>query len=779
MRLNYVLVVAMLAACSDDTASVRPSADAGTSISDMGISDASDTAPDQVISTGRQDGEPCLLASECLSGLCEDSVCTAASTCENQCGSACCTSDEACLFEACTALGAACSEIIACPLNEYCEPTVDRCVDKNANPNICVFVPPVGVFAPTEAWSWTGSVDSPTYDQVMMMPAVANLTDDDSSGVIDLNDIPDIVFVTFAGNNYNGDGVLRVISGDGTSEHWSSSTLAVPFFVHGGTIPALADIDGDGKVDILISGGPTVGGGLYAIANDGAIKWHQPGVPSLGSRGPSVANLDGAGLPEILTPSAVLNAAGDIICNLPTSTGMPYAVDMDLDGALEIVHGNTLYRMTNAAATDGTGCTQVRAGAASGYTAVANLDADPEPEIVDVVGGEVILWDNDGSEKWRFPIPLDAARIQDVYGIDCGVPFPESGQACTSNAQCQAPLGRCTANVCRLNSPCIPGGGAPTIADFDGDGQADIAVAARWYYFVFRQNGSVLWAHSTKDYSSAVTGSSVFDFEGDGKAEVVYNDELFLRVYRGAGTGVDADGDGFNDPDILIEIPNSSGTLLEYPLVVDVNNDGNAEIVVAANNYSTPGSTTKGIRVFADASDNWVSTRRIWNQHAYHVTNIEEDGTVPLNARRNWEEPGLNNFRQNVQGEGLFNAPNLVPEIGPITADNCLNTPIVIRFTLRNLGALGVRAGTVTSAVFVSRNGVDTLVTTVTNTVNLAPGGAETFEVSWTPPQSWAGQRFDVKVISDDDGTGMQRHNECREDDNEAFELQVLCKVPQ
>ena len=231
----------------------------------------------------------------------------------------CCTGDEACLFDACVPLGAACTEDQPCPLDQYCEPTANRCVDKNANPNVCVFVPPVGVFNPTEAWAWTGSPDSPEYDQVMMMPAVANLTDDDGSGSIDVKDTPDIVFATFQGNDYNGDGVLRVISGDGGTEHWSSSTLATPFFVQGGTIPALADIDGDGVAEILIGGGPAIGGGLYAIENDETVKWHQPGIANLGSRGPAVANLDGQGLPEILTPGAVLSAAGDIVCALPTS----------------------------------------------------------------------------------------------------------------------------------------------------------------------------------------------------------------------------------------------------------------------------------------------------------------------------------------------------------------------------------------------------------------------------------------------------------------------------
>ena len=32
---------------------------------------------------------------------------------------------------------------------------------------------------------------------------------------------------------------------------------------------------------------------------------------------------------------------------------------------------------------------------------------------------------------------------------------------------------------------------------------------------------------------------------------------------------------------------------------------------------------------YGDANDNWVNARRIWNQHQYHVTNVNDDGTIP------------------------------------------------------------------------------------------------------------------------------------------------------
>ena len=41
------------------------------------------------------------------------------------------------------------------------------------------------------------------------------------------------------------------------------------------------------------------------------------------------------------------------------------------------------------------------------------------------------------------------------------------------------------------------------------------------------------------------------------------------------------------------------------------------------------------------------SARRIWNQHAYHVTNVREDGTIPAHPKASWKF--TNTFRVNAQ----------------------------------------------------------------------------------------------------------------------------------
>ena len=67
---------------------------------------------------------------------------------------------------------------------------------------------------------------------------------------------------------------------------------------------------------------------------------------------------------------------------------------------------------------------------------------------------------------------------------------------------------------------------------------------------------------------------------------------------------------------------------------------------------SAPFKPSTGFAVYRDPQDRWVSSRPIWNQYAYSITNVLDDATIPKASAvlRNWEQPGLNNFRQNAQG---------------------------------------------------------------------------------------------------------------------------------
>jgi hypothetical protein len=172
------------------------------------------------------------------------------------------------------------------------------------------------------------------------------------------------------------------------------------------------------------------------------------------------------------------------------------------------------------------------------------------------------------------------------------------------------------------------------------------------------------WKRASEDDSSKSTSSSVFDFNGDGAAEVVYNDECVLRIYEGR-TG-----------ELLTWHESLSRTVVENPVVADVDNDGNAEIITIMNTETmqcgsdnidgVPGAeidrdnADTGIRVWGDPADTWVSARRIWNQQSYHVTNVTEAGGIPLRQPESWLEYNgryYNTYRSQPRSEGV--APDL------------------------------------------------------------------------------------------------------------------------
>ncbi|MBU1240227.1 VCBS repeat-containing protein, partial [Myxococcota bacterium] len=326
----------------------------------------------------------------------------------------------------------------------------------------------------------------------------------------------------------------------------------------------------------------------------------------------------------------------------------------------------------------------------------------------------------------------------------------------------------------------IPGGqnkgGAPVVADFDGDGLPEIGTAGGAYMIVYDPYDAtpILWMQPTKDTSSAITGCTVFDFEADGMAEIIYTDECFVYIYRGS------------DGSILFKESNNTRTHNEYPIVVDVDGDGNSELLVTSNVCvwacdAEPGWTgpaKRGITVYGDADYNWVRTRKIWNQHAYHVTNINDNGTIPIPEVRNWTVPGLNNFRQNVQTWGVHNAPNLAPEMFGGDVRYCQSGTITLGLMVENKGSRGVPSGVNVSFFRVHDDDSREYLGTVQTQGGLLPGMSEYVEYDWAtvvedPPVN----DYRFVVLVDDPDFGEVAVHECLETDNESSIIEVTCNV--
>ncbi|MEM6989068.1 MAG: VCBS repeat-containing protein [Myxococcota bacterium] len=442
----------------------------------------------------------------------------------------------------------------------------------------CETEPSVGAFSPVIEWTkyeWTeipGSVSSVT------TPVVAQISDDNGDGEISPDDTPDVIFVT-----YQNGGVLRAVSGDGSTE-----ILSVPVsgFSRETTIAA-ADIDNDGIVEIL---GINSSKEVIALEHDGTEKWVSAPLGNhinAYDNGPAISDMNGDGAVEIIAGRAILDANGSLIAAGEYGTGsgtgnsslaLSFAVDVDGDGQQEVVVGNALYRMNGTAIwhTD----------EPDGWPAVADFDLDGVPEIVVVWNANVRLQSSvDGSVLWSASIPG----------------------------------GR---------------GGPPTVADYDGDGLPEIGIAGANAYTVWDSDGTQMWSNPTQDGSSGITGSAVFDFEGDGVSDVVYADETRLWVYAG------------HDGTVKLEHEeHSSGTRVEYPIIADVDGDGEVEIAYVNETYQ---ASFRGLTVMGDANHSWQPGRKIWNQHAYHITNVNDDGSVPANADQNWAS--FNNFRSGHTG---------------------------------------------------------------------------------------------------------------------------------
>ncbi|MBF4438162.1 hemolysin, partial [Vibrio anguillarum] len=88
---------------------------------------------------------------------------------------------------------------------------------------------------------------------------------------------------------------------------------------------------------------------------------------------------------------------------------------------------------------------------------------------------------------------------------------------------------------------------------------------------MYNKNGELIWSVPNDDRTSGKIGVSAYDFDGDGVDEVIVQDQMRVRIL---------DGQTGNERAI---IANSSATLWEYPIVVDLAGDNNAELIVVAN----------------------------------------------------------------------------------------------------------------------------------------------------------------------------------------------------
>jgi len=427
--------------------------------------------------------------------------------------------------------------------------------------------------------------DFPDSVQVIVTPMVADFDFDHDP----TTHHPSIVFISYADLSKT-DGVLRVIDGSNCSEQFS--TKSDPPILND-VPPALGDVDGDKRPEIVLGDLSTIGTGTKAgVAVYSASGYGAPSFKLLARQTDnttteftriSLYDADGLpdGLPEILTDTGMFAFKTG-----QTLSGLVKKVDLQDANLLE-------------------------------PPLVRDINGDRTAELVTPTG--IFNWDEE----------QQAVISKKERGIDLWNPYP--GQESASFIG-MANLGDFTTSTQRDSVEMVvvqksnllvvqidghillnvkgPGivGGPPVIADFDGDGRMEFASPGLDQISAFdldcsnddavkpierncknpkgQNSQAMLWTKT--GLQGATSGASVFDFDGDTRSEVVYADQCYLRIMNGL-TG-----------DVLFSVPRSSTTRFDYPLIVDSDGDGHTEIVTAANDATdnhfrrrTPSTSTR------------------------------------------------------------------------------------------------------------------------------------------------------------------------------------------
>jgi hypothetical protein len=372
------------------------------------------------------------------------------------------------------------------------------------------------------------------------MPTVARLMDTNGDAVIDDYDMPVVVAVT--GNS------VYAFRGDSGQIIWSASSGTTARQIN----PTIGDVDGDGKPEVLIHADRH----RIVCLNgaDGSVKWTSPELdidPTWLSYfglfryagSPVIADLDADKHPEIVSGRTVLNGANGTIKWVGTGGSgrsfpgvfngvdyymesfpdqeAPIAADLNLDGKLEVIAGNTAYRA------DGSILWQ-RTDIPDGAAAMWGRN---------VAHGKVYGLKPDGTNLWTAPVAIPGGAIlggaPTVINVTQGATGPVvavtgDGKLSVFRASTGALIWTrdVTTNFDRQATTTTNG-----IAGFYSFGSANLAYVSNQSLYVFNAwNGTQIFKRSggTSPYYPGMPAFA--DVDGDGVGELIINGENGLEV---------------------------------------------------------------------------------------------------------------------------------------------------------------------------------------------------------------------------------------------------------
>jgi hypothetical protein len=282
--------------------------------------------------------------------------------------------------------------------------------------------------------------------------------------------------------------------------------------------PALADLDGDGKLDVIVG---TFDQYLYALRYDGTAvpgawpfflydgTWSSPAVGDLDRDGdlevvigaythagfpPGLPTVNGGGIMWVLNSDGTVASGWPQVFDLHIDSS-PALGDLDGDGDLEIVFGTGHEpgdpRGHKVYALHHTGTAVTGWPAATGEyvwpsPALGDLDGDGAAEVVaSCEDGKLYAWNGNGTALSGWP-------------------------------------------VLPLNESCVNGAlvGSPVIADLDHDGNLEVVVPIGWDLVAFKKDGT-FFKYGTEVQSrfrtlySIGSAPTIADIDGNGRLDVL------------------------------------------------------------------------------------------------------------------------------------------------------------------------------------------------------------------------------------------------------------------
>ncbi len=377
-----------------------------------------------------------------------------------------------------------------------------------------------------------------------------------------------------------------------------------------------------------------------------------------------IADFDGDMLVEIYLKDKIYAAeSGELLADGAAGdwdkvvNSAPVAVDILPGGNLELVSGSLIYTVPN-----------LNRGSTATLTVAQDMNALAGDDFFPKLVNDLIEYGEDNFSS------TSVADFDDDGDLDVFI----SGALNDPNGKTAVFYWDISAGTVQTHLPIDPmdpngwpwGAGRVNMGDIDGDGLLEAVYVAGNQMYALELVGGVLtqkWNITINDSRSGVIAVTVYDFQNDGVPEIVYRDAQNIAIIDGP-TGLTT----------LWSYSCKSHTWTEGPIVADMNGDGDTDIVVPCFRNDATFSINAPIqqqalgelRVFFSDENDWLPTRKVWNQGPYFVSNINDDLTVPFPQLAMTQVFGTVPCSNGVPGP---NTPlnvflNQVPNLGP---DGC------------------------------------------------------------------------------------------------------------